>query len=234
MDRKVWCPLGRLKLQPLLLLRLPLCNGEGPSGDPAESAVDAARRSAVMNQQCTNNKGFSGELHQPNELSDAPGLPRRLSRVFARRKNTVSSLSLLRAGASCSRALPETDSEGVSSSRPSARFDLQLRQRNTGTPENLHPLYGKAAAAHLQRGGDPALYRRRTLPGDAERNRRLNEEASKSYRVSTEEFYECFDKLSTNGKTHMILTSLPFVPSINSGLALRLSKDERKVFNDER
>jgi hypothetical protein len=32
----------------------------------------------------------------------------------------------------------------------------------------------------------------------------------------------------------MILTSLPFVPSINSGLALRLSKDERKVFNDER
>jgi hypothetical protein len=33
-------------------------------------------------------------------------------------------------------------------------------------------------------------------------------------------------KLSMNGKNHMILTSLPFV--------LRLSKDERKVFNDER
>jgi hypothetical protein len=32
-------------------------------------------------------------------------------------------------------------------------------------------------------------------------------------------------KLSMNGKTHMILTSLPFV--------LSLSKDERKVFSTE-
>src|SRR3972149_11928657 len=37
-------------------------------------------------------------------------------------------------------------------------------------------------------------------------------------------------KLSMNGKTPMISTAPPFVPSINSGQALRLSKDERRVF----
>jgi hypothetical protein len=36
--------------------------------------------------------------------------------------------------------------------------------------------------------------------------------------------------LSMNGKSPVISTALPFVPSINSGQALRLSKDERKVF----
>jgi hypothetical protein len=33
-----------------------------------------------------------------------------------------------------------------------------------------------------------------------------------------------------NGKPPMISTTPPFVPSINSGRALRLSKDERRVF----
>jgi ABC-type nitrate/sulfonate/bicarbonate transport system substrate-binding protein len=37
-------------------------------------------------------------------------------------------------------------------------------------------------------------------------------------------------RLSMNGKTHMLSTSLPFVPSINSGQAQRFSKNERKVF----
>ena len=37
-------------------------------------------------------------------------------------------------------------------------------------------------------------------------------------------------RLSMNGKTHMLSTFLPFVPSINSGRALRFSKDDRKVF----
>ncbi|HJU60691.1 MAG TPA: ABC transporter substrate-binding protein [Candidatus Binatia bacterium] len=36
--------------------------------------------------------------------------------------------------------------------------------------------------------------------------------------------------LSMNGKTDLPATSLPFVPSINSGQALRFSKNQRKVF----
>jgi hypothetical protein len=178
-----------------------------------------------MNQQWTNNEGFSGELHQPNELSDAPELPRRLSRLSAPGKNTVPPFPLLRAAASCSRALSEIDSKGAGSSRPPARLNLQLGQRNTRTPENLHPLHGKSAAPHLQPGRDPALYCRRTLPGYAERNRRLKEDASKSYEASTEVSYVCFNKTSMNGKTQLILLSLPFV--------LKLSNDKRKVFNDE-
>jgi hypothetical protein len=35
--------------------------------------------------------------------------------------------------------------------------------------------------------------------------------------------------LSMNGKSPMISTTPPFVPSINSGRALRISKDERRV-----
>jgi len=37
-------------------------------------------------------------------------------------------------------------------------------------------------------------------------------------------------RLSMNGNSPMISTAPPFVPSIYSGQALRLSKDERKVF----
>jgi hypothetical protein len=147
-----------------------------------------------MNVEYTNNGGFSGELHHPNELSDAQGLPRTLSPVFARSKNAVSSLPLLRAGESCSRTLPKIHPEGVGSARLSARLDLQLRQRNPGMQENLHPLYGEDSAAHLQPGGNPALHYWWTLPGYTERNRRLNEEASKSYRAPAEKPYECFDQ----------------------------------------
>jgi hypothetical protein len=137
--------------------------------------------------ECTNNGSFSGELHHPNELSDAQGLPRTLFRVFARRENPISSLSLLQPGESCSRALPEINSEGVGSSRPSARLNLQLRQGNTGMPENLHPLYGEASTAHLQPGGNAALHRWWTLPRYTKRNRRLKDDASESYRDSAEE-----------------------------------------------
>ena len=186
-----------------------------------------------MNVEYTNDGGFSGELHRPNELSDAQGLPKTLSPVFAQSKSAVSSLSLLRAGASCSRTLPEIHPEGVGSARLSARLDLQLRQRNTGMPENLHSLYGEDSAAHLQPGGNPALHHWWTLPRYTERNRRLSNYSSESYRDSAENLMNASIKLSMNGKTHMILTSLPFVPSINSGRALRLSKDERKVFSTE-
>jgi hypothetical protein len=37
-------------------------------------------------------------------------------------------------------------------------------------------------------------------------------------------------KLSMNGKSPMISEVPPFVPSSSSGRALRLSKDERRVF----
>jgi len=140
-----------------------------------------------MNVEYTNNGGFSGELHHPNELSDAQGSPGTLSPVFARSKNPVSSLPLLRAGESCSRTLPEIHPEGVGSARLSARLDLQLRQRNTGMPENLHSLYGEESAAHLQPGGNPALHHWWTLPGYTERNRRLRSYSSESYRDSAEE-----------------------------------------------
>ena len=140
-----------------------------------------------MNVEYTNNGGFSGELHHPNELSDAQGLPRTLSPVFARSKNAVSSLPLLRAGENCSRTLPKIHPEGVGSPRLSARLDLQLRQRNTGMPENLHSLYGEESAAHLQPGGNPALHHWWTLPRYTERNRRLRDDASESYRDSAEE-----------------------------------------------
>src|SRR5262245_59480212 len=36
--------------------------------------------------------------------------------------------------------------------------------------------------------------------------------------------------LTMNRKTEMLSTSFPFIPSIESGQALRFSKDERKVF----
>ena len=134
-----------------------------------------------MDLECTNNGGFSGELHHPIELSDAQGSPRTLSPVFARSKNPVSSLPLLRAGESCSRTLPEIHPEGVGSARLSARLDLQLRQRNTGMPENLHSLYGEESAAHLQPGGNPALHHWWTLPRYPERNRRLRSYSSKCF-----------------------------------------------------
>jgi hypothetical protein len=178
-----------------------------------------------MNVECTNNGGFSGELHHPNELSDAQGSPGTLSRVFARSKNPVSSLPLLRAGESCSRTLPEIHPEGVGSARLFARLDLQLRQRNTGMQENLHPLYGEDSAAYLQPGGNSALHHWGTLPCYTERNRRLRSYSSESYKESAENPMNASIKLSMNGKTHMILTSLPFV--------LRLSKDERKIFSAE-
>jgi hypothetical protein len=131
-----------------------------------------------MKVECTNNGGFTGELHRPNELSDAQGSPATLSPVFARSKNAVSSLPLLRAGESCSRTLPEINSEGVGASRLSARLNLQLGQGNTGMPENLHPLYGEASTAHLQPGGNPALHRWWTLQRYTERNRRLSNYSS--------------------------------------------------------
>ena len=37
-------------------------------------------------------------------------------------------------------------------------------------------------------------------------------------------------RLSMNGKSPIISTAPPFVPSSSSGRALRLSKDERRVF----
>ena len=40
--------------------------------------------------------------------------------------------------------------------------------------------------------------------------------------------------LSMNGKSPTISTAPPFVPSINSGQALRPSKGERKVFQQNR
>ena len=148
--------------------------GQGPQENPQENRRPTPLGAVlVMNQQCTNNQGFSGELHKPNELSDAPGLSRRLPLRFARSKNTLSSLSLLRPGESCSCALPEIDSQGAGSPRPSARLDLQLRQRDAGTPENLHPLYGKSSAPDLQLGGNATLHHRWTLPRYPERNRRL-------------------------------------------------------------
>lgn len=194
MGRKVWCRLGPLRHLPAsLLLRLSPCNRPGPGasgGESGESAADAASRSAVMNVECTKNGGFTGELHHPNELFDAQGLPRTLSRVFARSESTISSLSLLRPGESCSDALPEINSEGIGSSRLSARLDLQLRQRNTAMPENLHPLYGEAPAAHLQPGGNPALHHWGTLPRYTERNRRLRSYSSKCF-VTRIFNYEC-------------------------------------------
>jgi hypothetical protein len=147
-----------------------------------------------MNAECTNNGSFSGELHHPNELSDAQGSGGTLSPVFARSEKPLPSLSLLRPSEGGSRALPETHSEGVGSARLSARLDLQLRQRNTGMPQNLRSLYGENSAAHLQPGGNPALHHWWTLPRYTERNRRLKEEASKSYRAPAEESYECFDQ----------------------------------------
>ena len=41
-------------------------------------------------------------------------------------------------------------------------------------------------------------------------------------------------KLSMNGKSAMISEAPPFVPSSSSGRALRLSKDERRVFQRNR
>ena len=116
-----------------------------------------------MNLEHQNNGSFSGELHHPHELSDAQGLPRTLFRVFERSENPISSLSLLRPGEGSSRALPEAHSKGFGFSRPPARLDLQLGQRNTRTTENLHPLYGAATATHLQPGGKSALYHWWTL-----------------------------------------------------------------------
>ena len=134
-----------------------------------------------MNVECTNIGGLSGELHHANELSNREKLPRTLSRVFARGENTISSFPLLRCGESGPRALPETHSEGVGSSRLSARLNLQLGQGNTGMPENLHPLYGEASTAHLQPGGNPALHHWWTLPRYTERNRRLRSYSSKMF-----------------------------------------------------
>src|SRR4030095_11620231 len=131
-----------------------------------------------MNVECTTNGSFSGELYHPNELSDAQGLPRTLFPVFERSKNTISSLSLLQAGESGSHALPEIESEGVGASRLSARLDLQLRQGKTGTPKNLHSLYGEDSAAHLQPRGKSALYHCGTLPQYTEGNRRVQNHAS--------------------------------------------------------
>jgi hypothetical protein len=143
-----------------------------------------------MNVEYTNDGGFSGELHRPNELSDAQESPGTLSPVFARSKNAVSSLSFLQAGESCSRTLPAIHSEGVGSARLFARLDLQLRQRNTGMQENLHSLYGEESAAHLQPGGKPALHHWWTLPRYTERNRGLSNYSSKIF--ATRIFnYEC-------------------------------------------
>jgi hypothetical protein len=128
-----------------------------------------------MKVECTTNGSFSGELHHRNELSDAQGFPRALSRVFERSNNTLSSFSLFRRRESCSRALPEIDSEGFGASRLSARINLQLRQGDKGMPENLHTFYGEATTAHLQPEGNPALYHWRTLPRYTERNRRLKD-----------------------------------------------------------
>jgi hypothetical protein len=134
-----------------------------------------------MNLECTHNGGLSGELHHANELSNTEKLPRTSSRVFARGESTISSFPLLRAGESGPRALPKTHSESVGSSRLSARLDLQLGQRNTGTQENLHPLYGKASAAHLQPEGNSALHHWWTLPRYTERNRRLSNYSAKNF-----------------------------------------------------
>ena len=133
-----------------------------------------------MNVEYKNNGSFSGELHHPNELSDTQGSPGTLFRVFARRENPLSSLSLLRPGESCSRALPEINSECAGSLRPSARLDLQLRQGNTGMPENLHPLYGETSTTDLQSRGNPALHHWWTLSRHTERHRRLKHYASES------------------------------------------------------
>jgi hypothetical protein len=147
-----------------------------------------------MNVECTNNGSFSGELHHRNELSDTQGWPGTLSPVFARSENSISALSLLRPGKSCSRALPKIDSECVGSSWSSARLDLHLGQGDTRTQENLHPLYGEPSAAYLQPRGDTALHYWWTLPRYTEGNRRLNDRASKTYRAPVEVYYECFDQ----------------------------------------
>src|SRR5262245_31391339 len=133
-----------------------------------------------MNVEHTNDRSPSGELHQPNDLFDA-ALPRTFSRVFERSEKPISCFSPLRSSESSSRSVPQINSEGAGASRPSARPNLQLRQRNTRVPENLHPLYGKASAAHLQLGGYPALHRWWTLSGYAERNRRLRNQSSQCF-----------------------------------------------------
>lgn len=134
-----------------------------------------------MNSERAETRNDASELHRHDGNHNVPARAERSCKTFARGQKQISSLSLFRPRESRSRALPEIDSEGVSSSRLSARPDLQLRQRNTGMPENLRSLYGEDSAAHLQRGGNPALHHWWTLPRYTERNRRLSSYSSKCF-----------------------------------------------------
>jgi hypothetical protein len=113
------------------------------------------------------------ELHKDENLSRAERRAEGLRGAFGPSPIAVLSLPLLSPSRGVLEALPPPDTESAGSTRAFAGLDLQLQQRNTGTPQNLHPLYGEAPAAHLQSGGDPTIHRWGKLPSNTTGNRRI-------------------------------------------------------------
>jgi hypothetical protein len=113
------------------------------------------------------------ELHKDENLSRAGRRAEWLRGTFGPSPIAVLSLPLLSPSRGDLEALPPPDTESPGSTRTFAGLDLQLQQRNTGMPENLHPLYGEAPAAHLQSGGNPTVHRWGKLPSNTTGNRRI-------------------------------------------------------------
>jgi hypothetical protein len=96
-----------------------------------------------MNQQCTNNGSFSGELHQPKGLADAPEVVLNIVLLFARSKNTLSSLHCFepeRVVRRPAELIPVLVQLGH------LRGLIYSSTKGRRMPENLHPLYGKSSA----------------------------------------------------------------------------------------
>jgi hypothetical protein len=113
------------------------------------------------------------ELRKDDNLSRAGRRAEGLRGAFGPSPIAVLSLPLLSPSRGDLEALPPPDTESAGSTRAFAGLDLQLQQRNTGMPENLHPLYGEAPAAHLQSGGNPTIHRWGKLPSNTTGNRRI-------------------------------------------------------------
>lgn len=130
-----------------------------------------------MNTEGTETRNNSSELyrHYGDPHGTAPA-KRYFAGLHAPSRTEISSVSLLRAWPGGARALPEIDSQGAGPSRLSTWLDLQLRQTNTETAEDVHPFYGNSRKVGLQSRGNPALRHRWTLPGDTAGNRGLRKE----------------------------------------------------------
>jgi hypothetical protein len=126
---------------------------------------------------------FLSELHHHRvSWADTCGKVSRFGPVFEQSEKPVSCLSSIsRLDLNPSPMSPRR-TEDAGSLRSPAWVDLQLGQRTTGTPADLHPLYGETSPAHLQSRGNATLHYWWTLPRYTQRNRRVREEASKSYK----------------------------------------------------